>query len=48
VKRRVKSILGALNKSQQWTSRRGGEVVKYIAVDAPMLWERPPLDKVNV
>jgi hypothetical protein len=42
VKRRVKSILGALNKPQQWTSRRGDEVVKYIAVDAPMLWERHP------
>ena len=35
MKRRVKSILGALNKPQQWTSRRGDEVVKYIAVDAP-------------
>lgn len=45
VKRRVKSILGALRKPQQWTSRRGDEVVKYIAVDAPALWERPPLDK---
>ncbi len=48
VKRRVKSILGALKKPQQWTSRRSDEVVKYIAVDAPTLWERPPLDKVNV
>jgi putative DNA primase/helicase len=48
VKRRVKSILRALKKPQQWTSRRSDEVVKYIAVDAPMLWERPPLDKLNV
>ncbi len=48
VKRRVKSILSALNKSEQWTSRKSEEVVKYISVDAPVLWEAPPLDRINV
>jgi P4 family phage/plasmid primase-like protien len=33
---------------EAWTSHRADEVVKFIAVDAPELWERPPLDVVNV
>jgi putative DNA primase/helicase len=48
LKRRVKAILGELNRPEQWTSRKSEEVVKYISVDAPVLWERPPLDKINV
>jgi putative DNA primase/helicase len=48
IKRRVKSILGALNVPQQWTSRKAEEVVKYIAVDAPELWDRPDANVVNV
>lgn len=48
VKRRVKSILSALNVPQQWTSRKAEEVVKYIAVDAPELWDRPDANVVNV
>jgi putative DNA primase/helicase len=48
IKRRVKAILGALDVPQQWSSRKGEEVVKYIAVDAPELWERPEANVVNV
>ena len=48
IKRRVKAILGALDVPQQWTSRSAEEVVKYIAVDAPELWDRPDANVVNV
>lgn len=48
IKRRVKAILGALDVPQQWSSRKGEEVVKYIAVDAPQLWDRPDANVVNV
>lgn len=48
IKRRVKAILGALDLPQQWSSRKAEEVVKYIAVDAPELWDRPDADVVNV
>jgi putative DNA primase/helicase len=48
VKQRVKAVLGTLNVLQQWTSRKTEEVVKYIAVDAPELWDRPDANVVNV
>ncbi len=48
IKRRVKAILGALDVPQQWTSRKAEEVVKYIAVDAPELWDSPDANIVNV
>jgi putative DNA primase/helicase len=48
IKRRVKAILGTLDVPQQWTSRKAEEVVKYIAVDAPELWDRPDANIVNV
>jgi putative DNA primase/helicase len=48
VKRRVKTILGALDISRQWSSRKAEEIIKYIAVDAPELLERPDTDVVNV
>lgn len=48
VHQQVKIILARLKQSPQWKSHNSEEVVKYINVDTPILWERPPLDKVNV
>jgi P4 family phage/plasmid primase-like protien len=48
IRRRVKELLQAWGKSDKWTSHRASEVVEYIRADAPDLWERPPLDEVNV
>jgi hypothetical protein len=48
VHQQVKIILARLKQSPQWRSHGSEEVVKYIAVDVPLLWERPPLDQVNV
>jgi hypothetical protein len=28
--------------ASEWTSHKSDAVVKYLAVDAPLLWERPP------
>ena len=43
-----KQLLERMRLSSKWTSHKAEEVVKYIEVDAPLLWERPPLDQVNV
>jgi len=48
VRRNVKQILERTRMESQWTSRKAEEVVKYIEVDAPELWEKPPLNRVNV
>jgi len=48
VKARVKAECLNLNLSDDWSSRLAAEVVEYIGVDAPELWQRPPLDVVNV
>lgn len=48
VKRTVKRLLEEWNKSAKWTSHRSEEVVEYLRVDAPTLWECPPLNLVNV
>ncbi len=48
VQSRVKQILEQQNATKHWTSHRAGEVAKYIAVDAPLLWDRPPLGILNV
>ena len=48
VKRRVKRILAKWDLSAKWSTHRASEVVAYIAVDSPTLWERPPLDTINV
>jgi phage/plasmid-associated DNA primase len=44
----VKTLLEKRNESQSWSSNRAQEVVEYLRVDSPLLWERPPLDIVNV
>ena len=48
IQRRVKTILEARGKTKQWSTKVASETVAYLAVDAPQLWERPPLDTVNV
>lgn len=48
IKRRAKAITTASEKPDQWTKRMVEEVVEFITVDAHELWERPPLDRVNV
>jgi putative DNA primase/helicase len=48
IKLRVKRILEERNASDKWSSHRANEVIEYIRADAPELWERPPLDRVNV
>ncbi len=48
VKRRVKAILGDWDSLADWESRFAREVVEFVRVDAAELWERPPLDVINV
>jgi putative DNA primase/helicase len=48
VKRLVKMLLEKRNETQFWSSNRAKEVVEFLRVDSPMLWERPPLDVINV
>lgn len=44
----VKAILEANGDTKRWSSHRAREVAEFIRVDAPVLWERPPADVVNV
>jgi putative DNA primase/helicase len=46
IREKVKIICADLKT--KWTSHRADETVKYLATGAPMLWERPPLDRVCV
>lgn len=48
VKGRVKELLQQHGRSRNWSSHRSEEVVKYLTVDAPLLWERPPLAQINL
>jgi P4 family phage/plasmid primase-like protien len=48
VGQQVKRLLERMKLSSKWTSHKSDEVVKYISVDAPELWEKPPRDRVNV
>lgn len=48
VARKAKEVLSALGLGSQWSSYRSSEAAKWIAVDSPRLWERPPIDVVNV
>jgi P4 family phage/plasmid primase-like protien len=48
VRQLVKAFLKSRGLATQWSSRKAEEVVKYIEVDAPLLWERPPMDRINV
>jgi len=48
VRQQVKQLLERMRLSSKWSSHNAEEVVKYIEVDAPLLWERPKADVVNV
>ena len=48
VAQQVKRLLVRLKLASKWTSHKSDEVVKYLTVDAPLLWEKPPIDQVNV
>jgi P4 family phage/plasmid primase-like protien len=48
IKRRAKAIMVASTKPDQWAKRKVEEVVEFITVDAPALWDAPPLDRINV
>ncbi len=48
VGQQVKRLLVRMRLASKWTSHKSDEVVKYLSVDAPLLWERPPRDQVNV
>lgn len=48
VRQQVKKHLRRKKLLSTWTSRKADEVVKFIAVDAAVLWERPPVDRINV
>jgi putative DNA primase/helicase len=46
--RHVKRLMNELHLSSKWSSYRANQVTEYIAVDAPELWERPPIHVLNV
>lgn len=48
VAQQVKRLLVRMKLASKWTSHKSDEVVKYLTVDAPVLWECPPRDRVNV
>lgn len=48
VTQEVKALLKRCKRLYEWSSHRTDEVVKYLTVDAPQLWERPPLDAINL
>jgi hypothetical protein len=47
VRKAVKDLLEARSQSSAWSSHLASEVVEYLRVSAPLLWEQPPLDVVN-
>lgn len=48
VRQKVKQFLERMRMASKWTSHKAEEVLKYIEVDAPQLWDRPKTDVVNV
>ncbi len=48
VDRAVKRLLSEAGDASRWNRRRVEEVRAYITVDAPSLWERPPLTLLNL
>lgn len=45
---RVKRILEQNHDTRRWSTHRAAEVEAYLGVDAPILWDRPPLDTLNL
>ncbi len=48
VRIQVKTLLDSWGEISRWSSHLAEEVVEFIRVDSPILWERPPLDTMNV
>ena len=48
VKTMVKALLIGWGDTKAWSTRLANEVVEFIRVDAPQLWERPPEDMINL
>ena len=44
----VKRLLEQNGDTKHWSSYRAREVMEFIRVDAPRLWERPPVDTLNL
>jgi P4 family phage/plasmid primase-like protien len=48
VKRRIKQLMGAWGNQAEWFSALAPEVIEFIRVDAPELWQTLPGDVMNV
>jgi putative DNA primase/helicase len=48
VKQRVKELTNERNQTKVWSAHLANEVVAYISADTCELWERPPLDRINL
>lgn len=48
VKRAVKHTLERWGRSKEWSKHRANEVLEYISIDSPELWQRPLLDMINL
>ena len=48
IAQQVKSLLNRMRLASKWSSHKSDEVVKYLAIDAPLLWDSPPRDQVNL
>ena len=43
-----KQLLRNTGLTSKWNSRKAKEVIEYIRADAPTLWDRPPLEVLNL
>jgi P4 family phage/plasmid primase-like protien len=48
VTKRVKQVYLLKGSENEWSSYRTREVVKFILADAQFLWDKPPLDRINL
>jgi len=48
VRRSVKRLCIEFAATEEWSPSMANDVVEFIRVDSPVLWERPPLDVLNV
>jgi P4 family phage/plasmid primase-like protien len=48
VARQVKSLLTDWGRLRDWGTHDTQEVTEFIRTDAPELWERPPIDEINL
>ena len=44
----TKAVCNRHGRPHQWSSHKADEVEAYIGADCPILWDRPPLDTLNV